>query len=233
MALGACAQKKNYAPVRSYHRDLANGQKYYVVRPGDTLYSVGFRSRHDYRQLAAWNRITPPYNIKVGQRIQLFKPVSKGERPVYASRYQKSVKKKRTASQKTPIISNINKKVLKLYWQWPVQGGILRNFYQTGKKGIDIFGNYGQSVTAAASGKVVYSGNGLIGYGNLLIIKHNELFLSAYANNRRLLVEEGQHVKKGQVIAELGRAKDKKTSLHFEIRKNGKPVNPVFYLPKK
>ena len=120
-----------------------------------------------------------------------------------------------------------------MHWQWPVKGKILKNFYQTGKKGIDILGKYGQSVRSAALGKVVYSGDGLIGYGNLVIIKHNDLYLSAYANNRRLLVNEGQQVKKGQEIAEIGRAKDKTSTLHFEIRKNGKPVNPVNFLPKK
>ena len=121
--------------------------------------------------------------------------------------------------------------MLKLAWQWPIRGRLVKSFSQTGNKGIDISGKIGQSIKAAANGKVVYRGHGLIGYGNLLIIKHNYLYLSAYANNRRLLVKEGQDIKKGQVIAEMGLGKGKKAALHFEIRKNGKSVNPLNYLP--
>ncbi len=122
--------------------------------------------------------------------------------------------------------------MLKLHWQWPIKGRVLKNFSQTGNKGIDIGGTFGQPVKAAAAGKVVYSGHGLVGYGNLLIIKHNSQFLSAYGNNRRLMVREGQMVDKGQTIAEVGKAGGSQTSLHFEIRRKGKPVNPVHYLPK-
>ena len=231
---GGCSQRSSYAPARPYGRDLVNGAKYYTVKSGDTLYSVGFRSGHDYHQLAAWNGIRPPYKINVGQRLKLFKPAAHAyKKSTRSTKSKNTVTKKRTSSQKKPIISNDNKKVLRLYWQWPLKGKLLKNFYQTGGKGIDIYGKNGYSVRSAASGKVVYSGQGLIGYGNLLIIKHNEKFLSAYANNRKLLVKEGHQVKKGQIIAEVGLGADRKAYLHFEIRKNGKPVNPVYYLPKK
>lgn len=234
MIFGGCSQKSNYARVRPYSRDLANGIKYYTVKSGDTLYSVGFRSGHDYHQLAAWNDIRPPYKIHVGQRLKLFKsPAQSYKKSTRRTKSKNTVTKKRISSQKTPIISKDNKKVLKLYWQWPLKGKLLKNFYQTGGKGIDINGKKGYPIRSAASGKVVYSGQGLIGYGNLLIIKHNEQFLSAYANNRRLLVKEGHQVKKGQIIAEVGLGVDRKAYLHFEIRKNGKPVNPVYYMPKK
>nr|WP_305908155.1 peptidoglycan DD-metalloendopeptidase family protein [Methylomarinum sp. Ch1-1]MDP4520967.1 peptidoglycan DD-metalloendopeptidase family protein [Methylomarinum sp. Ch1-1] len=103
-----------------------------------------------------------------------------------------------------------------MYWQWPIQGKILKSFSQTGNKGIDIGGKLGQSVKAAAGGKVVYSGHGLVGYGNLLIIKHSSLYLSAYGHNRRLLVKEGQVVKKGQTIAEVGKAGARK--LHYILK---------------
>jgi lipoprotein NlpD len=119
-------------------------------------------------------------------------------------------------------------------WRWPARGPLL-NGYQpdtTGKKGINIGGKEGQSVMAAAAGKVVYSGSGLVGYGRLIIIKHNDSLLSAYGHNSKLLVEEGEYVEPGQVIARMGSSGTDRTSLYFEIRKDGKPVNPLHYLPK-
>ncbi len=228
-----CSATQNYAPVRPYPRDLVKAEKFYEVKQGDTLYSIGFRSGHGYHRLARWNNILAPYPLKIGQRLQLFETKQK-LRPKKAKPLKtKPIKKKTKSKKKTLTNSNNNKKILKLSWQWPIKGKILKNYYQTGKKGIDIYGRSGQKVKSAAAGKVVYSGNGLKGYGNLLIIKHNYLFLSAYANNRRLLVKEGQKVKKGQVIAEVGQIGSEKTSLHFEIRKNGNPVNPLKYLPNK
>lgn len=212
--IGACST--------TLKRDLQNGVKYYRVKQGDTLYAIGFRSGYGYRKLATWNQIKPPYKIKIGWKIKLFKP----------SWRKKSVKTKIRSTQKKPKIAKNNRRVSRLYWQWPMRGKISKNFYQTDKKGINIFGKYGQIVKSAALGKVVYSGDGIIGYGNLIIIKHNEVYLSAYANNSRLLVNEGQAVNKGQVIAEVGLAKDKTSTLHFEIRKYGKPVNPLNLLPK-
>jgi len=231
----ACSQHITYAPVRSTQHQSYKSQKakYYVVQTGDTLYAIGFRFGYGYQDLAAWNRISPPYEINAGQRLALFKPKNK-TRIIYKENKKKPkpAKKKRNTSQKKPIVSSAKKKMLKLHWQWPIAKKIVKTFSQTGNKGINIKGRSGQKVRAAAAGKVVYSGDGLIGYGNLLIIKHNYLYLSAYANNRRLLVNEGQMVKKGQAIAEVGTGNGKKPILHFEIRKNGKPVNPVKYLPK-
>lgn len=135
-------------------------------------------------------------------------------------------------NEKISIISNNNKKVLKLSFEWPISGKVVRNFAQSDSKGIDISGKNGQKVRAAESGKAVYCGSGLAGYGNLVIIKHNQDYLSAYAHNRRLSVKEGQMVDKGQPIGELGLAGFKKTILHFEIRKNGKAINPLTLLPK-
>lgn len=138
-----------------------------------------------------------------------------------------------TSPQKKSIISIDNETMLKLNFQWPIKGKVLKSFSQADNKGIDIAGEMGENVSAAEAGKVVYSGQGLIGYGNLLIIKHNDLYLSAYANNSQLLVAEGHTVEKGEVIAKVGQAVSNKASLHFEIRKNGKPVNPVNFLPDK
>ena len=141
--------------------------------------------------------------------------------------------KNKRRRQRKSIVSIDNKKMLELSFGWPIKGRVLKNFSPSRNKGIDIAGKKGQSVKASEAGKVVYGGQGLIGFGKLLIIKHNDDYLSAYANNSRLLVNEGQHVQKGQVIAEVGGVGIKRTSLHFEIRKNGTPVNPLKLLPKK
>ncbi len=131
------------------------------------------------------------------------------------------------------IASIDNKKMLELGFCWPIKGKVLKSYSPSRNKGIDIAGRNGQPVKAAEAGKVVYGGQGLIGFGKLLIIKHNDVYLSAYANNSVLLVNEGELVKKGQVVAEVGKAGIKRISLHFEIRENGKPVNPLKFLPKK
>ncbi|MEO1882570.1 MAG: peptidoglycan DD-metalloendopeptidase family protein [Methyloprofundus sp.] len=220
MCLAGCASTQAKAPVQPHKRDLTKGS-YYTVKKGDTLYAIGFRSGHGYKRLAAWNKIPPPYKVYQRQKIKLFPGVRSKKTP-----------NKKKINKKTSSISINNKKVLRLYWQWPVQGKLVKSFYRTGNKGIDIAGYVGKKIRAAESGIVVYSGSGLVGYGNLLIVKHNYLYLSAYAHNRRLLVKEGQKVQKGQVLAEMGVGADAKPALHFEIRKNGKSVNPINYLPK-
>jgi murein DD-endopeptidase MepM/ murein hydrolase activator NlpD len=139
--------------------------------------------------------------------------------------------KEKKIKEEKSIISIDNKKMLKLNFEWPLQGKMTRNFAQTDHKGIDIAGKNGQLVRAAESGKAVYCGQGLKGFGNLAIIKHNETYLSAYANNSRLYITEGQQVKKGQKIGQVSASGLKKTSLHFEIRKHGKPINPLSLLP--
>ncbi len=238
--LTACGGR-NYAPIRSYYRDIPKTQKFYIVHKGDTLYAIGFRSGYGYKTLARWNDLKPPYRLEVGQIIALYDAKKRADttsaklkktRNKSHKKY-KTPHKTRSQSQKNPSFSYVNKKLLKLTWHWPLRGKILKSFSQTHNKGIDISGRLGQKVKAAAAGKVVYSGKGLVGYGNLLIIRHNSLFHTAYANNRRLLVKEGQWVKKGQAVAEVGKLRGIKPSLHFEIRKKGKPVNPLWYLPKK
>lgn len=198
----------------------------HVVRRGDTLYSIAFAAGVDTRDLASWNRISSPYLIKPGQRLALR---SKSTR--HASDSSKTV------SKSTPMRANktstISGKPMSS-WAWPVKGKILRTFsIANGNKGVDIAASSGHPVRSTASGRVVYAGDGLRGYGNLLIIKHNQQFLSAYAHNRRLLVNEGDAVSRGQKIAEVGKSGTRKTMLHFEIRKNGSPVNPLKYLPQR
>jgi lipoprotein NlpD len=247
--LSACSEHENSVPVKAYDIDASENQtkpsenkiepgdntkritagtKYYVVERGDTLYSIGLRSGHGYQRLAQWNRLPPPYVLAIGRKLKLFN----SDRGYSAVAAINPIKKNGHNSQKKSVFSDNNKIVLKLDWQWPIEGKVIKNFTQSNNKGIDISGKAGQAVSAAEAGKVAYSGKGLIGYDNLLIIKHNERYLSAYANNNRLLVSEGQTIKKGQVIGYVGKTGPGQTSLHFEIRNNGKSVNPLNYLPK-
>jgi lipoprotein NlpD len=179
---------------------------------------------------SALNKLVPPKKIVIPaekNQVLIDKPInSQSTIPILSE-------KKPASEEKKSTISIDKEKVLKLNFEWPLKGKVLKQFFQSNSKGIDIAGKNGQSVSAAEAGKVVYSGQGLLGYGNLLIIKHTDIFLSAYANNSRLLVGEGDVVNKGQAIAEVGQIGSKRASLHFEIRKNGKPVNPLAFLSKK
>lgn len=190
------------------------------VRDGDTLYALARRYDMSTSELASINGLKSPYIITPGQTLKLKAPVADNRKP-------KSSGKTRTSTASLPDDDR------KVSWQWPVQGELITTFKsnKSGRKGIDIAGREGKDIRAAAPGKVVYSGNGLISYGNLVIIKHNRTYLSAYAHNRKLLVKEGDSIKAGQVIAELGKTGTDSPRLHFEIRKNGKPVNPLNYLP--
>ncbi len=220
---------------------------HHVVEPGETLYSISWSYGHDYRELARWNEIQPPYVIKKGQRLRVAPPpvvvAKKAENPRNPNQLANSA----TANKETTMLADkqvvvksfpkdtlINNNLLE--WQWPTRGGnVVQTFDATdpGKQGVDFAGELGQPVYAAAPGQVVYSGGGLSHYGKLIIVKHNETFLSAYAHNKRLLVREGELIKSGQLIAEMGSTGTNKTKLHFEIRRDGKPVDPMRYLPKK
>ncbi len=290
--VNGCAKlPPNYAPVTpnaDIQNTIKDDTKYHQVKKGDTLYAISLIYDMDYRHLAQWNQIAPPYTIEIGQKIKLSgpnltnesvqnsteqhqtptkmgettqkivaapqatrissqkkttlslnnKPNTLGNPPYKPPALPDNTEKPGSSAQKKSIISIDNEDMLKLSFQWPLKGRVLKAFAQANNKGIDIAGTTGQDVRAAESGKVVYCGQGLIGYGNLLIIKHNNLYLSAYANNSLLLVAEGDIVEKGEVIAKAGQAesspaKSNRASLHFEIRKNGKPVNPISFLPEK
>lgn len=190
------------------------------VEEGDTLYSLAKENNMPVWKLASINGLKKPYVIYPGQKLQLKgQPASR----VSITPQSKTNTKKWTLADSNRVVN----------WQWPVKGKVISKFNKrkNDAKGINIAGEEGKAVKAAAPGKVVYSGNGLISYGNLVIIKHSRSYLSAYAHNRKLLVKEGQMVKIGQKIAELGKTGTEKPHLHFEIRKNGKPVNPLLYLP--
>ncbi len=201
------------APVR---QPATGGQ--YIVQRGDTLYSIAFRFGWDWKALAARNQIGAPYVIRPGQVIR-FDQVG-GQVPVVA----KAVPPANVPLQKSAS-----------GWVWPASGALIGRYSSNGSlnKGIDIAGNLGQPVLAASSGSVVYAGSGLRGYGELVIIKHSDTYVSAYGHNRRLLVREGQQVKVGQAIAEMGSTGTDRVKLHFEIRRQGKPVDPLQYLPKR
>ncbi len=208
---------------------------YHTVLKGETLYSIAFRHGLDYKKIARWNRIRSPYTIYAGQRLKL--SPSQVTSKTYQAKKKTSSTKKVLTKQKPSAKSTVSKPAsipIKHDWSWPTKGVVIRTYSPRsgGNKGIDIGGKIGQPVLAASSGKVVYSGNGLASYGNLIIIKHSEQFISAYAHNKKLFVKEGGEVKRGEKIAELGNTGTSEAKLHFEIRYKGKPVDPIKYLPK-
>jgi len=216
----------------------------YTVMPGDTLSGIALKTGRDLQDLAKRNNIKPPsYQVEVGQVLKLSGAVKvervKAQQKSSAADLtaQKSMKpklepdKRLSKNTNTTKQKSIAKKRAKLNFGWPLTGKIQKDFLQTGKKGINIAAKTGQKVQASESGKVVYSGQGLIGYGNLLIIKHSDEYLTAYANNSALLVKEGDVVQKGQDIAKVGLNTSHKGMLHFEIREHGKSVNPLNFLP--
>jgi len=234
LILTACGGSQAVAPVGAYRAQSQQvAPSVYQVRKGDTLYSVSWRFGMDFKQVAKINGIRSPYTIYVGQKLR-FKPsrqVASKKQTSMPATTKRQATKPATRQTSTPAVSANQR----LTWRWPVQGPIISTYSKSaaGRKGIDIAGKSGDVIAAAAAGKVVYSGSGLPRYGNLIIIKHNEAYLSAYAHNKNLLVKEGQWVKSGQKIALLGRTGTQRDQLHFEIRRNGKPVDPMRFLPKR
>lgn len=260
----------------------------HVVQRGDTLYSIAFRHGLEYRQVASWNGIAPPYTIYPGQRIRLYsgqpagstasRPAPAPQRPpapatpparpatppggvvagttpapssgsgtpaAPASNSGTSTRPPASApatpasgstpTAPTPAPTPAPASTGAPRWQWPTSGQVISRFVagDPTRQGISIAGTPGQAVNAAADGVIVYSGSGLIGYGELIIVKHNDEFLSAYGHNRKRLVNEGEQVRAGQQIAEMGRSGAARDMLHFEIRRNGRPVDPAGFLPKR
>ncbi|MGN1281070.1 MAG: peptidoglycan DD-metalloendopeptidase family protein [Succinivibrio sp.] len=227
-----------------------SSKDYYTVKSGDTLMSVTRKTGVSYSNLIKYNSLKSPYNVYVGQKLYLSERSSSKNTGKYADSTPQSVvpvaggktdtssvseKELDTASVVTTepvkVLTGKTRKVSNVTWMWPTKGSVVKGF-SSSNKGLDIAGSRGQNVNAAAEGQVVYSGNALRGYGNLIIINHNNEFLSAYAHNDMLLVKEGQRVKRGQVIAKMGSTDASRVMLHFEIRYKGNSVDPRKYLPK-
>jgi lipoprotein NlpD len=248
--LPACGASQ-YAPVQelSYSLVANSGQNNsankvqtapasYRVRSGDTLFAIAWRFGWDYKSLAKINAIHSPYTIYVGQKLSFNELndkniISKSEvtNSVSNSTLETSKNSKKSTNK---LINNNKLSSISVKWSWPIKGRVVKKFTTKGEvfHGIDLASKLGKTVKAASSGIVVYAGSGIQGYGNLVVVKHNDTFLSAYAYNSRILVAEGAQVRAGQVIAEVGKGPQLDARLHFEIRKHGKPVNPLWYLPK-
>lgn len=244
-----CASSSK-APIESRSQPPTKKINTHIVEPGDTLYSIAWRYETDYKKLAAINGIRSPYVIHRGQEIKLSGRAKAVQSPPSATRSSSSVSTRtvpaRTTSVSTPRTSSAStaKKppasstpglpASVQGWNWPLNGKVVKSFGSSDlTRGITIDSSVEQNVKAAAEGVVVYSGSGVRGYGNFLILKHSDLYLSAYAYNSELLAQEGDQVRKGQKIAVAGKDLDGKPRLYFEIRKDGKPVDPVRYLPKR
>lgn len=228
--------------------DNAGKPGYYTVRQGDTLIRIALDAGQNWRDIARWNNLDNPNIIEVGQVLRVSPPMvvatsapstaTATPRPATPGASAPAAGASAPASSTAvasippaPAASTEDE----LGWSWPTAavGGVLAGFDEQKNKGLDIGGKPGDPVLAAADGRVVYAGAGLRGYGNLIILKHNNTYLSAYAHNQALLVKEDQAVRKGQKIAEMGSSDADRTKLHFEIRRQGKPVDPARYLPAK
>ena len=216
---------------------------YYTVKPGDTLIRIGLEHGQVARDIARWSNLENPNRIEVGQVLRVVppaaaisatngvvaKPVTSGTATPLTGATASAASAPSSAPASVPAPAaedNID-------WIWPTNGTVLAGFDEVKNKGLDIGGAAGDPVVAAADGRVVYVGAGLRGYGNLIILKHNNTYLTAYAHNKTLLIKEDQSVRKGQKIAEMGNSDADRVKLHFEVRRQGKPVDPAKYLPAR
>lgn len=216
---------------------------YYTVKPGDTLMRIGLETGQNHKDLARWNNLDNPNKLEVGQVIRVVPPTAETAAvakpvpapastvtPLPAASAASAATPTKPAPAEAPAAAVADGE---LGWIWPGNGTVIAGFDEVKNKGLDLSGSAGDPVLAVAEGKVVYAGSGLRGYGNLVIIKHDNTYLTAYAHNQTLLVKEDQSVKKGQKIAEMGNSDADRVKLHFEVRKQGKPVDPIKYLPAR
>lgn len=236
LCLAACTGGGSYAPVSERKIPQSNVPKTHAVVAGETLFSIAWRYDMDFKRLGTANKIGPPYLIYPGQKLLLRYSLAdqkkRADQPAAKSARKQGLSKRQTKKKRAVAVTEsppVDSALYPYRWQWPIKGKVITSFSSASAvhKGIDIKGKLGESVHAANSGKVVYAGSGLVGYGKLLIIKHNEQYLSAYGHNNKLLVKEGELVKVGQRIAEVGDTGTHGVKLHFEIRRDGKPVNPL------
>jgi lipoprotein NlpD len=248
LALTGCANvaraPSGAAAKTSAQRSAASKQRVHVVRSGDTLYKIAWQHGIDQRDLARWNGIRDPDVIRVGQRLRLTPPAGTRASPPPPAAATATAP---TTSTDAPARSNRGSRRAAAAppapppppalpppsWVWPADGAVVSRF-GSGEgiaTGVGIAGRVGEAVRAAAAGRVVYAGDGLIGYGQLVIVKHDETYLTAYGYNSKLLVTQGQDVARGQTIAEMGTGPERQARLHFEIRRNGTPVDPLQFFP--
>ena len=213
---------------------------YYTVQKGDTLTRIALDHGQAWRDVARWNNLGNPDVIEVGQVLRVSPPGASVEnsgvvvRPVAAAgRTGAPVPAAAAASAPSTASSSQSAVAEDIGLAWPANGQLIAGFDEAKNKGIDIAGKLGDPVLAAADGQVVYAGAGLRGYGNLVIVKHNNTYLTAYAHNQRLLVKEDQKIRRGEKIAEMGSSDADRVKLHFEVRRQGKPVDPAKYLPAR
>jgi len=219
---------------------------YYTVKLGDTLTRIALEQGQSPRDIARWSQVEDINRIEVGQVLRIVPPVETGvvvrpvSRPAVIEATSAPAAASAPVASGAPAVASSSVAVVKpaavegeINWIWPANGAVLAGFDEVKNKGLDIGGTAGEPVLAAADGRVVYVGAGLRGYGNLIILKHDNVFLTAYAHNRTLLVKEDQSVSKGQKIAEMGSSDSDHVKLHFEVRRQGKPVDPAKYLPAR
>ena len=219
---------------------------YYAVRSGDTLTKIALEHGQAWRDIARWNGLDNPNLIEVDQVLRVVPPSMDASNRAAAAKPAATPTTNPSNNPATNAVSNPSVNAApaaaplnaatnddNLVFAWPHPGQVLSGFDETKNKGLDFAGKAGDPVLAAADGKVVYAGSGLRGYGNLVILKHNNTYLTAYAHNQTLLVKEDQTVQKGQRIAEMGSSDADRVKLHFEIRKQGKPVDPAKLLPAR
>ena len=214
---------------------------YYTVKPGDTLLRIAFDNGQTMKDVARWSQVENPNHIEVGQVLRVVppgssevvvKPIPKSVVTANAAVLPASAASAATAaSSAASVVSKPVAVDSEPNWIWPAAGVVVAGFDEVKNKGVDIGGTAGEPVMAAADGRVIYVGAGIRGYGNLIILKHDNVFLTAYAHNQTLLVKEDQSVLKGQKIAEMGSSDTERVKLHFEMRRLGKPVDPAKYLP--
>jgi lipoprotein NlpD len=252
LVLSGCASKGRLAPVderaiggaRSSARVMPTAESaskpgFYIVKPGDTLIRIGMDSGQSWRDIMRWNKLDNANLIEPGQVLRVAPPAA--EAPVVrpaaspvttpansAASAPMPVASAQSPSAALPAATSATEDAIS--FQWPARGNLIAGFDESKNKGLDIGGKVGDPVSAAADGRVVYAGAGLRGYGNLIILKHNNTYLTAYAHNQTLLVKEDQVIKRGQKIAEMGNSDADQVKLHFEIRRQGKPVDPAKYL---
>jgi lipoprotein NlpD len=245
LVLSGCTNKGRLAPfddhsigaARSSNRVLPGAENagkpgYYTVKPGDTLIRIGMDNGQSGRDIARWNKLDNPNLIETGQVLRVVPPgseapIARASAATGSAAAPMPVASAPAAAAPIPAPTAAEDAIS---FQWPARGNLISGFDESKNKGLDIGGKAGDPVLAAADGRVVYAGAGLRGYGNLIILKHNNTYLTAYAHNQALLVKEDQVIKRGQKIAEMGNSDADQVKLHFEIRRQGKPVDPAKYL---